>query len=37
MILDAVGKKISIIDRMLEDAEDIFIKGLKELTAVFLY
>lgn len=37
MILDAVGKKISIIDKMLEDAEDIFIKGLKELTAVFLY
>ena len=36
-ILGAVDEKYSIIDKMLEDAEDIFIMGMKGLTAVLLY
>jgi len=36
-ILRAVDEKYSIIDKMLGDAEDIFIMGMKGLTAVLLY
>lgn len=36
-ILSAVNEKYSIIDRMLASAEDVFIKGMKGLTAVLLY